>query len=176
MSFSIECKKYLISAITMKLTNNSMKLFVLLTFTLVFSTVTTGFIPRVSVTVSIDFDLDEYIDLPGLDLLRGQPGSQGSQGEQGPAGTPTQEKVLTIRTVKGNTVRSGVCSSPLCSEPDKSVASCPDDEVLTGGGSEHSGGDFRLDFSRPNGDSWEARGSQMSQDPSFTQAYAQCQN
>jgi hypothetical protein len=55
------------------------------------------------------------------------------------------------------------------------VASCNDDEVLTGGGSEHSGGQFRLDFSRPNGNSWEARGSPFSDIPSFTTAYAQCQ-
>ena len=70
----------------MKLTKYSMKLFVLFTFTLVFSTITTGFLPRVSATVSVDFDLEEYTNLPGLDLFKGPPGPPGPQGEQGPPG------------------------------------------------------------------------------------------
>jgi hypothetical protein len=58
----------------------------------------------------------------------------------------------------------------------KSVASCDSDEVLTGGGFKHTGNaNYIMDFSRPNGNSWEAQGSPMSQDPSYTQAYAQCQ-
>ena len=54
-----------------------------------------------------------------------------------------------------------------------SVASYNDDEVLTGGGFQNSG--KGVDFNRPNRNSWEARGSPTSQDPSFTKAYAQCQ-
>lgn len=81
---------------------------------------------------------------------------------------------MSIRTVEGNVAQNGACVDG-CASLAKSVASCNDDEVLTGGGSEHSGGQFRLAFSRPNGNSWEARGSPFSDIPSFTKAYAQCQ-
>lgn len=55
------------------------------------------------------------------------------------------------------------------------TASC-NDEVLTAGGSTPSGNSGRvLNFSRPAGSSWEAKGSPTSGEPSITQAYAQCQ-
>jgi len=205
----------------MKLINYSIKLSVVITFTVLFSTVVIGFIPQVSATISMDFNLDEFSNLPGLDLLRGPAGPQGPQGEQGPkgdtgaqgpqgeqgpkgdtgaqgpqgeqgpkgdtgaqgpqgeqgqAGTPAINNDLSIRTVEGNIARNGVCSSQPCAETDKSIASCNDDEVLSGGGFEHTGhSGYIMDYSRPNGNSWEAKGSPLSGDPSFTQAYAQCQ-
>jgi hypothetical protein len=167
-----------------------MKLSFVIISALAFSTVSIGLFPKVSATISIDFDLDELTEFPGLDMLRGPPGPQGPQGEQGPKGDtgaqgpqgeqgpkgdtgeqgPSQN--LSVRTVEGNIAQDGACV-PGCSELQKSVASCNSDEVLVGGGFHNSGND--VDFSRPNDNSWEARGSPHSQDPSFTQAYAQCQ-
>jgi hypothetical protein len=105
---------------------------------------------------------------------KGDTGPQGPQGELGPPGMPAVNNDLSIRTVEGNIARNGACVDG-CASTEKSIATCNDDEVLTGGGSGHSGGEFRLDYSKPNGNSWEAKGSPFSQDPSYTQAYAQCQ-
>jgi hypothetical protein len=127
-------------------------------------------------------DLDDFTDLNdllGLEFLRdpqgeqGPKGDTGPQGEQGPPGTPAENNNLSMRTVEGNVAQNGCVDG--CSSLAKSVASCNDDEVLTGGGSGHSGGEFLMDFSRPNGNSWEARSTPTGGDPSYTQAYAQCQ-
>jgi hypothetical protein len=104
----------------------------------------------------------------------GDQGPKGDTGDQGPKGNPGPEKDLTIRTVEGNIVRNGVSSNGGISF-DKSVASCNADEVVTGGGTNHFGGDYILKYSKPVGNSWEAEGAPMTTDPSFTQAYAQCQ-
>jgi hypothetical protein len=63
-----------------------MKLSFVIIFALLFTTVSIGLVSQVSATVSIDFDLDELTEFPGLDLLRGPPGPQGPQGETGPQG------------------------------------------------------------------------------------------
>jgi hypothetical protein len=78
--------------------------------------------------------------------------------------------------VEGNVARNGACVDG-CASTEKSVAFCNEDEVLTGGGFVHKGSvNYIMDYSRPNGNSWEAKGSPtLSGDPSYTQAYAQCQ-
>jgi len=53
---------------------------------LIFTSVSTGLVPKVSATISMDFDLDEFANFPGIDLLRGPPGPQGPQGEKGDKG------------------------------------------------------------------------------------------
>jgi len=106
---------------------------------------------------------------------KGDKGDTGAQGEPGPPGTPAENNDLSIRTVEGNIARNGACVDG-CASTEKSIASCNDDEVLTGGGFLHTGNaNYIMDYSRPNGNSWEAKGSPMSGDPSYTQAYAQCQ-
>ncbi len=74
-------------------------------FALVFSTVIMGFIPQVSGTISID--LDEFSDLPGLDLLRGPLGSQGPQGEQGEKGDTGAQGPQGEQGEKGDTGAQG---------------------------------------------------------------------
>ena len=101
-------------------------------------------------------------------------GPAGEKGETGPQGNPGPEKDLTIRTVEGIVARNGV-SLDGGMTLDKSVASCNADEVVTGGGTYHFGRDFRLKYSKPVGNSWVAEGSPMTTDPSYIQAYAQCQ-
>jgi hypothetical protein len=56
-----------------------------------------------------------------------------------------------------------------------SEAACDSDEILTGGGSEHKGSNYVLAYSKPVENSWEAKSFPMSQNPSYTQAHAQCQ-
>ena len=90
---------------------------------------------------------------------------QGSADKKGQKGPTTQN--LDIRTVKGDKVFNDSAQ--------KSVATCDSDEVLTGGGSEHFGASYQLVYIKPVGNSWEAKSLPMSQDPSYTQAYAQCQ-
>ncbi|CAN5585422.1 hypothetical protein BH23THE1_BH23THE1_19840 [soil metagenome] len=68
----------------MKLTNYSIKLSVVITFAVVYSTVMTGLVPQAEATISVDFNLDELTGLPGLELLRGPPGPQGETGPPGP--------------------------------------------------------------------------------------------
>ncbi len=107
---------------------------------------------------------------------QGEKGDKGDTGAQGPAGTPAENNNLSVRTVEGNVAQNGVCSSPPCNETDKSVASCEDDEVLTGGGFKHTGNaNYYMEYSKPNGNSWEAKGQPLGGDPSYTQAIAQCQ-
>ena len=109
----------------------------------------------------------------GLQGEKGDKGDTGAQGEQGPPGTPAENNDLSIRTVEGNVARDGVCVDG-CRDTEKSVASCNSDEVLTGGGVMNSAG--HVLYSKPIGNSWEAKGvSQGGQNPSTTQAYAQCQ-
>jgi hypothetical protein len=151
-------------------------------------------------------DLDDFTDIDnfsGLDFLKGPQGEKGDKGDtgpqgekgdkgdtgpqgekgdkgdtgpQGPAGTSAENNNLSVRTVDGNVAQNGVCSSPPCNETDKSIASCEDDEVLTGGGFKHTGNaNYYMEYSKPNGNSWEAKGQPMSVDPSYTQAIAQCQ-
>jgi hypothetical protein len=100
---------------------------------------------------------------------RGETGEQGAQGEQGESETVRD---LSIRTVRGNIAQDNTCNEG-CTGPQKSVASCNDDEVLTGGGFDKRGG--TISYSKPVDNSWEAYGSATSsQSPSTTQAYAQC--
>ncbi len=42
-------------------------------------------------------------------------------------------------------------------------------------GTYNFGGDYRLKYSKPVGNLWEKEGGPLSTDPSYTQAYAQCQ-
>ena len=69
------------------------------------------------------------------------------------ASAPTRD--LSIRTVKRDFVYNEGAHS--------SIASCDSDEILTGGGSEHKGGDFRLAYSKPVGNSWDAKSFPLSQ-------------
>lgn len=100
---------------------------------------------------------------------KGDTGEQGPQGEQGES-EPVRD--LSIRTVKGNIAQDNTCNEG-CTGFQKSVASCDSDEILTGGGFEKRGG--TIAYSKPVGNSWEAQGFATSQNPSFTEAYAQCQ-
>jgi hypothetical protein len=110
----------------------------------------------------------------GAQGLQGEKGDKGDTGKQGEPGTPAVNNDLSIRTVEGNVARDGTCINQ-CSDTEKSVASCNSDEVLTGGGFHKSGNAWTTD-SKPVGNSWEAKGNpQSSQNPSTTQAYAQCQ-
>ena len=103
---------------------------------------------------------------------KGETGATGPQEERGLQGDSAPLQHLTMRTVEGDIVRNGFSAGV----QSKSVASCDFDEVLTGGGFAHTGNaNYIMDFSRPTGNSWEAQGSPMSSDSSFTQAYAQCQ-
>ncbi|CAN5863425.1 hypothetical protein BH23THE1_BH23THE1_24900 [soil metagenome] len=98
---------------------------------------------------------------------KGVKGDTGAQGPEGPPGIPAENNELTIRTVEGNVARIPT---------EISTASCNEDEVLTGGGFKHSGNvGYIVDYSRPAGNSWEAKASSTSSDPKFIQAYAQCQ-
>jgi hypothetical protein len=127
-------------------------------------------------------DLNELLGIKGDKGDKGDTGATGPQGPkgdtgatgpQGPSGTPAEDKDLSIRTVEGNIARDGFCVDG-CSDTEKSVASCDSDEVLTGGGVSNSAG--HVLYSKPVGNSWEAKGvSQGGQNPSLTQAYAQCQ-
>jgi hypothetical protein len=104
---------------------------------------------------------------------KGDTGAQGLQGEKEDKGDTGISRYLSIRTVEGNIARDGFCVDG-CSDTEKSVASCNSDEVLTEGGVMNSGG--HVLYSKPVGNSWEAKGvSQAGQNPSTTQAYAQCQ-
>ena len=85
----------------------------------------------------------------------------GHQGQSEPV------RDLSIRTVKGNFAFDGSI--------DISIASCESDEVLTGGGFEHFGGDYLLQYSKPVGNSWQAKSVPFSQNSLGIQAYAQCQ-
>jgi hypothetical protein len=100
---------------------------------------------------------------------KGDTGPQGEQGEKGETGASAPTQNLSVRTVKGDFVYNDNNSDHF------SAATCDSDEILTGGGSEHKGHDYFLVYSKPVGNSWEAKSFPMSQDPSYTQAYAQCQ-
>jgi hypothetical protein len=100
---------------------------------------------------------------------QGEQGPQEPQGEKGDTGASAPTRDLGIRTVKGDSVFNDNNRDHF------SAATYDSDEILTGGGSEHKGGDYLLAYSKPVGNSWEAKSFPMSQDPSFTQAYAQCQ-
>ncbi|WP_415311998.1 hypothetical protein [Candidatus Nitrosocosmicus sp. FF01] len=91
----------------MNLTNYSIKLSVLILFAFVLVGVTSEFVPKVSATISMDFDLDEFTDFPGLDLLRGPPGPQGEQGEQGPKGDTGAQGPQGEQGPKGDTGAQG---------------------------------------------------------------------
>ena len=179
--------------------NSYSKLSISVLFTVTLSTgfLSIAYIQRAH-AFSIDFSgLPGFGDNQGLNFLqgpkgdkgdtgpKGPPGPQGERGEHGPKGekgdpgqqgekgdkgdtreyAPTRD--LSIRTVKEDFVYNDSVHS--------SIASCDSDEILTGDGSEHKGGDFRLAYSKPVGNSWEAKSFPLSQDPSYTQAYAQCQ-
>src|SRR6476619_2283135 len=99
---------------------------------------------------------------------KGDTGAQGEKGEKGDTGASAPAKDLSIRTVKGDFVYNYGAHS--------SIASCDSDEILTGGGSEHKWVDFRLAYSKPVRNSWEAKSFPLTNEyPSYTQAYAQCQ-
>jgi len=100
---------------------------------------------------------------------QGEQGPKGDKGEKGDTGASAPTKDLSIRIVKGDFVFIDNNRDHF------SPATCDSDEILTEGGSEHKGGDHLLAYSKPIGNSWEAKSFPMSQDPSFTQAYAQCQ-
>ena len=107
---------------------------------------------------------------------KGDPGPQGPpgpQGEQGPKGEKGYWSICPTIDLSIRTVRDFVFIDN--NRDHFSPATCDSDEILTEGGSEHKGGDHLLAYSKPIGNSWEAKSFPMSQDPSFTQAYAQCQ-
>ncbi len=109
----------------------------------------------------------------GLQGEKGDKGDTGATGAQGLQGKDATENDLSIRTVEGNIARDGFCVDG-CQDTEKSVASCNSDEVLNGGGVMNSAG--HVLYSKLVGNSWEAKGvSQGGQNPSTTQAYAQCQ-
>lgn len=111
----------------------------------------------------------------GTQGSKGDNGDTGATGPQGPSGTPVENNDLSIRTVEGNVAQNGACVDG-CASTAKSIAFCNEDEVSTGGGFVHTGNAYyAMDYSRPNGNSWEAKGLPLGGDPSYTQAYAQCQ-
>jgi hypothetical protein len=106
-----------------------------------------GFIPQVLATISIDFDLDEFSDLAGLDLLRGpqgpqgEPGPQGPQGEpgpQGPQGEPGPDKVLDVITVSHTETIQRLPDDDDDVILGSSIVECPVGTEVTGGGYKHS--------------------------------------
>ena len=96
---------------------------------------------------------------------QGQPGPQGKhgpkgdKGEKGDTGASTPTRDLSIRTVKGDFVFIDNNRDHF------SAATCNSDEILTGGGSEHKGGDHLMAYSKPVGNSWEAKSFPMSRIP-----------
>jgi hypothetical protein len=102
---------------------------------------------------------------------KGDKGDTGAQGPKGDIGSSASEKNLSIRTIKGDIVQNGFDG-----DDKKSIAECNSDEILTGGGIEVSGpGEYRILYSKPVDNTWEAKSGAITIEPSFTQAYAQCQ-
>ena len=103
---------------------------------------------------------------------RGPPGPSGPQGERGPPGPPGKSsmKNLTIREVDGNIVRiKGIVSS---------LATCNNDEFISGGGfTVKNGFGFIID-SRPYRNSWNVTSANPFSVPNGTlgqlQAHAEC--
>jgi hypothetical protein len=90
-----------------------------------------GLIPQAEATISVDFNLDELTDLPGLELLRGPPGPEGPQGEQGPDKTLDIITVSNTETIQRDPGQGG----PFIGS---SIVECPAETKVTGGGYKHS--------------------------------------
>ena len=163
---------------------------VVILFAFVLAGVMNGFVPKVSATISMDFDFDEFTHFPGLDLLRGAPGPQGPQGEQGPKGETGPQGPQGEQGPKGETGPQGPTSTLQVTKVKDTVilpggprgasgtasAECPEGTVLTGGSFEKAP-DVALQKDGPSEDnrSWEVSGVNNDfENDSYITAVAEC--
>jgi hypothetical protein len=161
-----------------------MKLSIVIAFALVFTTISIGLVPKVSATISKDFDLNDLSNFPGLDLFKGPAGPQdkqgeqglkdetGTQGPQGPKGEKKPTQTLQTTKVKDTVILPG---GPIGASGTAS-AECPEGTVLTGGSYEKPPG-VTLHKDEPSEDnrSWEVSGVNSDfENDSYITAVAEC--
>ena len=150
----------------MKLTNYSIKLSVVIIFALVIISGSIGVVPKVSATISVDFNLDELTDLPGLELLRGPPGPEGPQGPQGEQGPPGPKQEFETIQVSNTTQIAHFADTTVEVE-------CPEGTDVTGGGFEVPNSNIDAKDSAPTENGWKATFSNLD-DTNPVTVYAEC--